>query len=462
MRTRADFYKHQDLAVEFEKEHPNCAIWIPMGGAKTVSTLTAVKDMMDDFIVHKALVIAPLRVARKVWTDEVEEWAHLKGLTTSRIIGTEKQRLVGLNTPADIHLLNRENTVWLTEQFIQEKKQIRHWPWDLVILDECQSFKSQSSKRWKALRKVRRLFSRMIQLTGTPIPNGYQDLWAQLYLLDAGARLGKTEREYLQRFFVEKRGDGFSTWYLKPGAKEQIHEAIRDIVLSVRLEDYFDLPVVPFNPVRVSLSSAALATYRKFERSYIAEFNGKTVSAATAGVCAGKLLQLANGHIYTGNGDYELFHDAKIDALVELLEGCSGPVVIGHSFIADAERIGRCLDTFCKSNGKIWRTAESDADLNAFATGKVDYIVLHPASAGHGLNDFYKSGASNVIWYGVPNNLEWFQQLNARLTGGLRLLGRYVVVHVIIADATCEVGGFAKLTDKAATQNGLTQALVRQ
>lgn len=463
VRTRADLYKYQDpLTVEFIKNNLNCAGWVPMGGGKTVSCLTAISDLMDNFEIHKALVLAPLRVARKVWTDEIEEWAHLKHLTTARIIGTEKQRLKALNTEADIHLINRENTVWLTEQFIQEKKQIRHWPWDTVILDEAQSYKNQSSKRWKALRRVRRLFPRLIELTGTPIPNGYEDLWAQIYLLDGGKRLGASEREFHERWFIEKRGDGYSTWYLKPGAAEEIQNAVKDIVLALRLEDYFDLPEVPFNPVRVALSAAALATYRKFERTYIAEFNGRTVSAASAGVCAGKLLQLANGHIYTQDGEFELFHDEKIDALIELLEGCSGPVVIGHSFRADAARIAQALDKYCRENGKKWKTADKDADLELFANGKLDYVVLHPASAGHGINSFYKSGANNVIWFGVPNNLEWFQQLNARLTGGLRLLGRFVVVHIIIADGTCEQRGYEQLTAKGSTQDGLTRALVRQ
>lgn len=463
MRDRSDFYEHQGLVVEFEKSHPNCAIWVPMGGAKTVSTLTAVKDMMDSFEVSKALVIAPLRVARKVWSDEVGEWSHLTGFKVSKIIGDVKQRLKALNTPADIHTINRENTVWLTEQFIQEKKQIRHWPWDLVILDEAQSFKSQSAKRWKALRRVRRLFLRMVQLTGTPIPNGYQDLWAQMYLLDGGKRLGASESAYLEKYFIEKRGDGYSTWYLKPGAKEQIQDAIKDIVLAIRLEDYFDLPDVPFNAVRVALSPAALATYRKFERTYIAEFEGTVVSAASAGVCAGKLLQLSNGSIYTGEGSgaFALFHDEKLNALIELLDGCDGPVLVAYGFRSDAQRIAGVLEKYCKEVGKVWRRADSDADLQEFADKKIDYLLLHPASCGHGLNDMYKSGCTNIVWVGLTNNLEHFQQLNARIAGGLRVLGRKVMIHAILADDTCDADTFAALTAKGATQDGLTRALVR-
>lgn len=462
MRTRSDFYSHQPLIVDFQKEHWNCACYVPMGGAKTVSTLTAFKDLQEEFGANKAIVFAPLRVARKVWSDEIEEWSHLQGLTTSKIVGTEKQRLKGLNTPADIHLINRENTVWLTEQFIQGKKQIREWEWDTVILDESQSYKSISSKRWKALRRIRRLFPRMIQLTGTPAPNGYEDLWAQIFLLDGGARLGKTMSEYHDRWFTEKFFADYSVWYLKPGAKEEIQNALKDIVLSIRLEDHFDLPEVPFNPVRVSLSPAALATYKKFARTSVAEFSGKTVSAASAGVLAGKLCQLANGCIYTGeHGEFAIFHDEKLKALVEVLEGCDGPVLIGYGYRSDASRIEKVLEEYCGREGKTWRRADSDADLQEFADKKIDYLLLHPASCGHGLNDMYKSGAANIVWVGLTHNLEHFQQLNARLTGGLRVLGRKVVVHAILADGTRDADTFAALTAKAATQSELARALVR-
>lgn len=462
MRQRSDFYEHQDIVVDFikRKAAPGCAAWVPMGGAKTVSSLTAFSDLQETFDARHALVIAPLRVARKVWSDEIDEWSHLQGLTTSRIVGTEKQRLAALKVRADVHTINRENVAWLQDQFIQGKKQIKIWPWDIVFLDESQSFKSQSSKRWKALRRLRRLFPRLIQLTGTPIPNGYEDLWAQMYLLDGGVRLGSTETAYHNRWFREIRGDGYSTWVLKDGSKEEIHAAIADIVLAIKLEDYFDLPDVPFIPVHVSLSAAAMATYHKFEKISIAEFNGHTVTAVSAGVLGNKLLQLANGSIYVDDkGSFTLFHDEKIDALLELLDGCEGPVVIGHAFRADAVRIAAALDKYCKDVGKKWSHADSDEHLADFANGKTDYIVLHPASAGHGLNDFYKSGAANIIWFGLTSNLEHFQQLNARLTGGLRLLGRKVVVHIILADGTRDQDMFDLMTSKGATQDDLTTAL---
>lgn len=460
MRSRSDFYGHQPIAVDFIQAHANCALYIPMGGAKTVSALTAIKDLMDEFAVRNTLVVAPLRVARKVWSDEIEEWNHLQGLTTSKIIGTEAQRLKGLKAKADIHLINRENVQWLFDQFIVDKKQVIPWPWDTVVLDESQSFKSQSSKRWKALRKLRRLFPRMIQLTGTPAPNGYQDLWSQIYLLDGGQRLGATESAYLKRWFREERGDGYSNWYLKEGSAKEIQDAISDIVLSVRLEDYFEVGVPIWNAVRVQLSPAAMATYRRFERSSLAEFNGTTISAVSAGVLGNKLAQLANGSVYRNDSeDFEIFHDAKLEALGELFDGLSGPVVIAYAFRSDATRIAGVLTEYCRREGKTWRHADSDADLDAFANGKVDYILMHPGSAGHGLNSFYKSGSSNIIWFGLTANLEHFQQLNARLTGGLRMLGRQVVIHLIMADGTRDHELKDLLTEKAATQDDLTTAL---
>jgi hypothetical protein len=462
MRSPSDFYPHQPIIRDFikQKADPGCACWVPMGGSKTVCSLTAFDDLQQSFSARHALVVAPLRVARKVWSDEIDEWSHLRGLTVAKIIGTEKQRLEALSRRADIHTINRENVSWLHDQYIQGKKQVRTWPWDTVFLDESQSFKSQSSKRWKALRRLRRLFPRLVQLTGTPIPNGYRDLWAQMYLLDGGTRLGATESAYLNRWFHEIRGDGYSNWVLKSGAKEEIHALIADIVLSIRLEDYFDVGVPTFNPVRVALDPKDLGTYRKFEREYIAEFNGTKVTAVSAGVLGNKLLQLANGSIYVNDdGDYELFHNEKIDALTELLDGLDGPVILAYAFRADAERIALALQDYCKKVGKKWCFANTDEDLNNFANGSVDYIAMHPASAGHGLNDMYKSGATNIVWFGLTANLEWFQQLNARLAGGLRMLGRVVTIHLILADETRDMQMKDLLTDKEVTQEGLTRAL---
>lgn len=258
MLTRENLYPYQHRAIEFIKKHPNCALWVDMGLGKTVSALTAFADMFHSFDVDKALVVAPLRVARQVWADEIDEWSHLQGLRVSKIVGTEQQRLRAMDATADIYTINREQVAWLEEQIIHGKKQVRRWPWDMVILDESQSFKSQTSQRWTSLRRLRRLFDRCVQLTGTPVPNGYGDLWAQLYLLDRGQRLGETESAYQGRWF--EAPDMYSTysWTLKDHGAKEIQEAVADITLTMRAEDYLDLPPVLNNIVTVKLSDRVL------------------------------------------------------------------------------------------------------------------------------------------------------------------------------------------------------------
>lgn len=461
MRNREELRQYQQRAIEFVKDHDNCALFIDVGLGKTSITLTAFKELQHDFRAHKALVIAPLRVAKRAWIEEIGEWAHLQGLTTSKILGTEKQRLAGLNAEADIYLINYENLVWLIEQFIEGKKQVRHWPFDFVVADESQALKSQSSKRWKALRRIRRLFLRLVELTGTPAPLSYRDLWSQVYLLDRGQRLGVTETAFLERWFREHRGDGYSTWSIKDGSAAEIHAALADIVLSLKVEDYFDLPPVVFNPIRVSMSPAALAVYRKFKRTAISDFNGKTVTAASAGVLSGKLLQLANGIIYTGvERQFEVFHDEKLDALIEHLDSCTGPIIVAYGFVADAARISKALREYCGQE-KTWAVADSDASLDKFARGKTDVLLCHPASVGHGLNDMHRSGATNIVWYGLTNRLEHWLQLNGRLTGGHRRAGKNIVVSAILTDDTEDQRAWESLIAKEATQDALTRALVR-
>lgn len=458
IHSRNDLFAYQRRAVQFIKDHPNCALWVEMGLGKSVTAATAYADMLDDFEAKSALVIAPLRVARKVWPDEIKCWDHLTHLRTAKIIGSEKNRYKGLSTPADIHLINQEQVVWLSEQFVEGKKVIRKFPWDLVILDESQGMRRQSSQRFKALSRLRKLFPRLIELTGTPAPNGYRNLWSQVKLMDGGLRLGTTETDFLERWFDREFGDGYVNWHIKSHSAKQIQDAVRDIVLSLRVEDYFDLPPVVFNLVRVSLSPAAVATYKRFERTYCAQVGSKTITAANAGALNSKVMQLANGSIYVDNkGTFELFHDAKIDALCEILDGVSGPTIIGYAFRADASRISAALNKFCGKDR--WAFADTDEDLERFAKGDLDFIVMHPASAGHGLNDLHLSGAETIVWFGLTDNLEWFQQLNARLTGGLRRIGKNIIIHIILADDTVDMRMSPRLTDKAATQDGLTKAL---
>ncbi len=463
MKSRDDLYPYQRRAVEFIKTHPNCALFVDMGLGKSVSTLTAYSDLLDSLDAQHALVLAPLRVARKTWPDEVQEWAHLQGLDVVHIGGTASQRLKALKTRADIHTIGRENTKWLIEQFIEGRKQYRKWPWDTVILDESQSWKSQSSQRWKALRLARQLFPRLIELTGTPAPNGYGDLWSQIYLLDRGQRLGTSESAFRQRWFdTENCGDYFK-YHLKSGAEKEIQEAMSDIVLSLRVEDYFDLPPVIYNNVKVQLNDAMRKAYKKFERESIMKtLEGRTITAVNAGVAYNKLLQFANGAMYFDDtGRYEILHDHKIEALLEVLESITGPVLLAYGFIHDRKRIAAALERHCGKT-KRWALLESDDQLEEFGKGGIDIGILHPASAGHGLNSMWKSGSTNIIWYGLTCNLEHYQQLNARLTGGIRRLGKNIVVHHIIAEDTIDEEVVELLTVKAQTQDDLTNSMARK
>lgn len=459
MLTRADLYPYQHHAVDFIKSKRNCALWVEMGLGKTVSTLTAFSDLQESFDARKMLVIAPKRVARKVWSDEVQEWAHLNHLRVSRIVGSAEQCFAALKADADIYTIGRDRAQWLHAQFIQDDKLQVQWPWDTVVLDESQSFASQSSKRWKCLADLRlkTKFKRLVQLSGTPTPNGYGNLWSQAWLLDKGERLGKSEQAMKERWFTPPTGI-FQKWALKPQAPREIHEALKDIVLVLREVDYLDLPPVIENFVTCELSGAALATYKKFEREYIAEVAGKKLTAVNGGVLDGKLLQLANGAVYTGEKrEWVPFHDAKLEALEETLEAIGGKALICVNFKHDTIRVREHLAA--KFTGRTWRVLSTDNDFSAWTRGDFDFGILHPASAGHGLNSVYAAGAEDMIWFGLTNNLEHYQQARARLTGGHRRVGRNIRVHHIVTQGTRDDDYVKLIKNKALTQDNLMAAL---
>jgi hypothetical protein len=458
---RAELYNYQQHAVDFIKSKRNCALWVEMGLGKTVSTLTAYNDLRETFDVAKMLVIAPKRVARKVWSDEVQSWSHLQHLRVSRIVGSKAQCFKALKADADIHTIGRDRVPWLHAQFIQDGKLQVEWPWDTVVADESQTFASQSSQRFKCLADLRlkTKFPRMVQLSGTPIPNGYGKLWSQLWLLDKGKRLGDSETAMRDRWFTPPVGM-FQKWSLKPTAPREIHRLLADIVLVLREQDYLDLPPVIENFVTCELSSAAMATYKKFEREYIAEVAGKKLTAVNGGVLDGKLLQLANGAVYTGeNREWVPFHDEKLEALEETLEGIGGKALICVNFRHDTARIEKVLARSSKESGQTWRLLDSDKDFQDWADGRIRWGVLHPASAGHGLNDVYKAGADDLVFFGLTNNLEYYQQVRARLTGGHRRTDRHIRVHHIVATGTRDDDYVKLIKGKALTQEKLMEAL---
>lgn len=463
MLSRADLHPYQHRAARHVVDVPRCALWLDMGLGKSVSTLTGLVDLRAAFETNKTLVVAPLRVARKVWTDEITTWCHVNHLTYARIIGNEAKRWAAINTEANIHLVNRENVQWLEAQYIdtEKMKQFRLWPWDTVVLDEAQSFKSQSSKRFASMRRLTTLCERVIELTGTPAPNGYKDLWAQIFLLDRGKRLGKTEQAFLDRWF-EKKPNGYGV-QLKEHAAEEIQELLADIVLTMRAEDYLDLPPVQSNYIKVDLSGPVMQKYRELERAFLAEFNSRTVTAVNAGVAAGKLLQVANGAVYYDDKqNYVEIHDAKLDALEEVLDATSGPVLIAYGFKHDLARLKRLMDKYCPKNDKTWDVLKTKESEEKWNRGETDYLLLHPASAGHGLN-LQKSGSETIVWFGLTNNLELYAQLNARLIGGHRRTGRNVIIHHIVAENTVDTEVLIPLlNDKDATQEDLKIKMVEK
>lgn len=436
----------QHEAIDFLECHESAGIWADMGTGKTVSALTAAQRLLDGFDVARVLVIGPRLVAERVWASEVADWAHLAGIRVSRVIGTPRERLAALAVSADIYTISRDNVCWLESLYIDLKarKQIRRWDFDLVIADECQSFKSQSSKRFKSMRRLRRLFSRLWCLTGSLMPNGYRDLWSQLFLLDGGKRLGAAEYSYLARFFNKDVNDGIPSYTLKEGAAQEIDALIADIFFVMRDAQ----PPAPTNFIPVTLSPDESKLYRKMVRTSVLQIPGAEISAVNAGVLWGKLLQMANGAVYDEDHRWHEIHRRKLDALWELLESLPRPVIVGYGFVHDVER---AFQHAPKQLGRlaILRTGKS---LDAWRRGEIDIGVMHPASAGHGLNDLYLSGAENLVWFGFTSNREFYDQLNGRLAGGHRRTGRKVCIHHIVAEGTVDEDARALLDFKGDRQ----------
>jgi SNF2 family DNA or RNA helicase len=361
--------------------------------------------MYDYYELSKVLVIAPLRVAKLTWSSEIEKWDHLQGLTVSKILGTKNERLAALEKKADIYIINRENTVWLVNHYGKT------WPFDVVVIDELSSFKSNTSKRFKALRKVRPLIKRIVGLTGTPAPNGLIDLWPQLYLLDRGERLGKTVTGYREKYFTPAKKNWQTgivfEWGLRDGAENEIYEKISDICVSMKTEDYLEVPELIEIPVDVELSPNDMKKYNKFEKDLLLQLQDDTeIEALSAAALSNKLLQMANGAIYDEQKNYHVVHDEKIKALEEIIESANGkPVIVFYNYRHDLIRI--------QEHFKDVRTLDNETDINDWNSGKIPILLLHPASAGHGLN--LQEGGNTIVWFGLTWDLELYQQANARL-----------------------------------------------
>lgn len=443
-------YSYQQYAASWIIDKKYSALFLDCGLGKTVITLTAISVLLYDYFeITKVLVIAPLRVAHSTWDEEVAKWDHLKNIRISKVLGTEKERIAALNTKADVYIINRENVRWLVNFYKAD------WPFDMVVIDELSSFKSSKSQRFKALRKARPLTKRIVGLTGTPAPNGLIDLWSQIYLLDGGERLGKTVTGFREKYFLPDKRNQHIIFTYKPkeGAKEAIYEKLSDICVSMKAEDYLELPERIDNIISVELNSAVKKQYEVLEKELILSLDDSDISAGSAAVLANKLLQMANGAVYDENGEVKYIHDEKLKALDELIEAAScRPVLIFYGYQHDKDRIMNCLS---KLNPRI---LQSDKDIKDWNRGEVKILLAHPASCGHGLN--LQAGGNIIIWFGLTWSLELYQQANARLhRQGQK---ETVIIHHIIAKGTIDEKVMKALADKNTSQTALIEAVKAQ
>lgn len=439
-------HNYQAYSTDFIINHKAAGLFLEQGLGKTVITLTAIWILLYDYFdATKVLVIAPLRVARDTWSRECEKWEHLRGLTISKVVGSERERKMALYQKADIYVINRENVEWLIKN--------KEWDFDTVIIDELSSFKSPSSKRFRALKKVRHKIKRIVGLTGTPAPNGLLDIWSQIYLLDGGERLGRTYSGYRSRYFHPQKyvNGGIPTDYqINEDAEEKIYEKISDICISMKALEYLKMPECIFNKVPIELDEKEMKLYRQLERDLLLPLDDSEVDAVNAAVLSNKLLQMAGGAVYDEFGDVKTIHDKKLDALEDLIEAANGkPVLVYYGFKHERDRIKNRFDV-----GEI-NTSEDIAKWNR---GEMQIALCHPASTGHGLN--LQDGGCTIIWFSMTWSLELYQQANARLwRQGQK---QTVVIHHIIAKNTIDERVMIALENKDTSQAALIEAVRAQ
>lgn len=419
---REDLHEYQNYSVDFIKKNPIVALLLSCGLGKTVTTLTAINDLMfDDFEISKVLVVCPLRVG-SVWKNEVEGWEHLNGLRISVAIGTREERLKALNTDADIYVINRENLQWLID------KSGIPFSYDMVVLDELSSFKNWQSRRFKAFMKVRPMVKRVVGLTGTPTSNGLMDLFAEFKCLDMGKRLGRLIGQYRDTFFTpgKRNGNIVYTYNLKPGAKDEIYRRIGDITISMEAKDHLKMPSLVNSYYQVKMDHKEYKHYARLANEMTVELPKGEVTAANAAVLCGKLTQMANGAIYVSDGVEEVIHDRKLDALEDIIESANGqPVLVAYWFKHDLERIKKRLDELGYHYGRI----NSDENIRKWNNREFEVGLIHPASAGHGLN--LQKGGNIMVWFGMTWSLELYQQTIARLWRQGQTSGTVSNIHIV-------------------------------
>ena len=447
-------HNYQVVAKDFIIGHPYAAVILDMGMGKTATTLSAVNELMfDRFEVTRVLVIAPLRVANTVWSDEIEQWAELRHLRYSKIVGTPKQRKVALQKDADIYIVNRENLPWLVEQCSP------YFKWDMVVIDELSSFKSWQSKRFKAFMAMRPYMKRIVGLTGTPSSNGLMDLFAEFKVIDGGERLGRFIGEFRSRYFEEGRRNGNIVYEYIPMdyAECQIQDKISDITISMKALDYLDMPELISTKKLVRMTEKEKEKYIQFKKEYVlSEIDGLEVTAANAASLTNKLIQLSNGAVYSDDHTVVSLHEQKLDALEDILESANGePVLVAYWFKHDLARIMGRLEKL-KVKSRVLKTEE---DIREWNKGNVPVGLLHPAGAGHGLN--LQKGGHNLVWFGLTWSLELYQQTNARLWRQGQEAETVVIQH-IVTEGTIDEEILKALENKDAQQERLIEAVKAQ
>lgn len=438
-------HNYQQYAIDYIENHSISAVLLDMGLGKTSITLTAINDLLfDSFDVHKVLVVAPLRVARDTWSAEIEKWSHLKDLRYSVVVGTERERLKALNIPADIYIINRENVQWLVED--------SGFPFDfdMAVIDELSSFKNHQSKRFKAFMKVRPKLKRIVGLTGTPAGNGLMDLYAEFRLLDMGERLGRFISQYRDAYFQPDKRNGMIIYSYKPlpYAEQQIYDKISDITISMKATNHLKMPELISSEYIVQLTEKQKEKYEKLKKELVLTSDENEVTAANAAALSNKLSQMASGAVYSDDGSIVEVHDGKLDALEDIIESMNGkPLLVAYWFKHDLERIKKRFDV---------REIKSSKDISDWNSGKIPVALIHPASAGHGLN--LQSGGSTLVWFSLPWSLELYQQTNARLWRQGQTANTVVIQHIITKD-TIDAKILNALKSKDTTQAELISAV---
>ena len=443
-------HDYQKYATEYIESHPEAAVFLDMGLGKTSITLTALNNLLFDYFdVHRILVIAPLRVARNTWSDEIEKWDHLHNLTFAIAVGSEKERLEALRKQAEITMINRENLQWLIEKSGQP------FEYDMVVIDELSSFKNHQAKRFKALMKVRPKVKRIVGLTGTPSSNGLMDLFAEFKILDMGVRLGRFIGQYRNTYFNPDKVNGPIVYSYKPlpGAEDTIYEKISDITISMKAADHLKMPELVNTKYMVHLSEKEKKKYEDMKAKLVLELPEGEITAANAASLSGKLSQMANGAVYADNESILPIHDRKLDALEDIIESANGkPLLIAYWFKHDLIRIEQRLTEKKISFQKL----DSDASMKMWNKGELPVALIHPASAGHGLN--LQSGGSTLVWFGITWSLELYQQTVARLYRQGQSSRTVTVIH-ILTQGTVDEKIMKALAEKDSTQSALIDAV---